>query len=118
MPSSMAARIKKSRAPEGTLLLASRLRRGPRLVLGEGLATISRNGGSDDPRRVLGLERAGMSLAQVIAQDLGIDTDLRRELLGCKGLCFGCHSIHLLSTSHAYIVSSRATPCARRGMIY
>src|SRR5215831_14095702 len=98
MPSSMAAWMKKSRAPDGTLLLASRLR-GPRLVLGE--------------------ERTAVGLAQIIAQDLGIDTDLRRKLFGCKGLSFSCHfgSPPFVSFG-TYIVSTTATQCARRGTIY
>ena len=86
------APTKKSEAPFGAPLRRLGLvLRGPSLVLGECLAAFSRHGRLDDPRRVLGLGVPRVDLAQMIAQDLGVDANLRRKLLGRIGLFRGCH---------------------------
>src|SRR5215472_7337777 len=83
--------------------------RGPRLVLrlravgavlGEHLASLSRDLRGDNPRRVLGLSDAGVLLAEPIAQHLRVDAELGSELLRGVGLRLGCHCV----TSFARVV--------------
>jgi len=62
-------------------------------VLGERLASLSRNLRGNNPRGILGRCLAGVLLAEPSAQHLRVDAEFGSELLGGVGLCLGSHSV-------------------------